>query len=81
MEDFNNTLNQCDKRGGNPYPNYLFGGFSKTVLKCDLTDLDLIGYQFTWEKSIVTESWIEIRLDRIMENPKWLDEFWTFRWN
>lgn len=73
--DFNNILHNGEKRGGRPYPNFLLEGFNKTVLDCDLTDLDLIGYPFTWEKSRGSFGWTEIRLDRAMVNSKWWEEF------
>lgn len=45
------------------------------VLDCDLTDLELIGHQYTWEKSRGTVNWIEIRLDRAMADSKWWEAF------
>lgn len=73
--DFNNILNNGEKRGGKPYPNFLLEGFNKVVLDCYLTDLDLTRHQFTWEKSRGFPSWTEIRLDRDMVNSKWWDAF------
>ncbi|KAL8100581.1 hypothetical protein AgCh_032729 [Apium graveolens] len=58
-------------RGGNPYPNTLIEGFNKAVSDCNLVDLDLIGHQFTWEKSRGTARWIEVRLDRAMVDSRW----------
>lgn len=66
--DFNNTILHTEKRGGNPYPNSLIDGFSETASTCGLIDVDLIGHQFTWEKSRGTPNWIEVRLDRAMTN-------------
>uniref|UniRef100_A0A803NXZ1 Reverse transcriptase domain-containing protein n=1 Tax=Cannabis sativa TaxID=3483 RepID=A0A803NXZ1_CANSA len=48
--DLNNVMSQVDKRGENPYPNWLIEGFQQVVSDCDLVDLDLLGHQFTWEK-------------------------------
>lgn len=47
------------------------------VCDCDLTDLDLNGCQYTWEKGRGSPSWTEIRLDRAMVNSKWWDAFQT----
>ena len=73
--DFNNILNNGEKRGGKPYPNFLLEGFNKAVLDCDLTDLDLTGHQFTWGKSRGSRSWKKIKLDKVMVNSKWWDVF------
>lgn len=73
--DFNNIINNEEKRGGRPYRNFLLEGFHKAVVDCDITDLDLIGHQFTWEKSRGTPSGTKIRLDRAMVNSKWWDAF------
>ncbi|XP_060969966.1 uncharacterized protein LOC115713752 [Cannabis sativa] len=49
--DMNNVLSQEDKRRGHPYPNWLLDGFRDTIQACGLTDLNIVGHQFTWEKS------------------------------
>ncbi|KAK2423594.1 hypothetical protein QL285_034041 [Trifolium repens] len=42
------------------------------VSDCDLTDIQLEGYPYTWIKSRGSERVIEERLDRAMANSKWL---------
>jgi hypothetical protein len=45
------------------------------VRDCDLTDIHLEGYPFTWTKSRGSTSIIEERLDRAMANSSWLMMF------
>ncbi|XP_074346853.1 uncharacterized protein LOC141685660 [Apium graveolens] len=71
--DLNNILSHEDKRGGRRYPEWLLQGFNEAVMDCNLIDMDLIGYSFTWEKSKGTNSWVELRLDRALVNQQWLD--------
>ncbi|XP_074377891.1 uncharacterized protein LOC141719411 [Apium graveolens] len=61
--DMNNVLSQADKQGGRPYPQWLIQGFRDVIEDCSLTDLDLDGYPFTWERGAGTGDWIEVRLD------------------
>jgi hypothetical protein len=70
--DFNDLLSQEDKRGTRPHPNWLCNGFRNAVGDCDLTDIHLEGYPYTWVKSMGTPNIIEERLDRAMANSEWL---------
>jgi hypothetical protein len=65
-------LTQEDKRGTHPHPNWLCNGFREAISDCDLTDIHLEGYPFTWIKSRGSPRVIEERLDRAMANSKWL---------
>uniref|UniRef100_A0A803P906 Uncharacterized protein n=1 Tax=Cannabis sativa TaxID=3483 RepID=A0A803P906_CANSA len=73
--DFNNVTSQADKKGGNPYPNWLIEGFQKVLSDCALFDLNLFGYQFTWERGRGTSNWIEVRIDRALAYDLWLHNF------
>ncbi|XP_074358745.1 uncharacterized protein LOC141698038 [Apium graveolens] len=73
--DMNNILSQSDKRGGAPYPQWLLEGFNKTVMEAGLTDLELYGHEFTWERDRNMDAWIEIRLDRALATESWLQLF------
>lgn len=53
--DFNDLLCQEEKRGRIEHPNWLLCGFRETIVECDLNDLPLQGYPFTWERSKGTE--------------------------
>ncbi|XP_060965512.1 uncharacterized protein LOC133034440 [Cannabis sativa] len=68
-------ISQSDKRGGQPYPSWLISGFEQTLMDCDLFDMDLIGYAYTWEKGRGTSRWIEVRLDRALVSSVWLQTF------
>jgi hypothetical protein len=70
--DFNDLLTQEDKKGTHPHPNWLCNGFRAAVSDCDLTDIKLEGYPYTWIKSSGSPSVVEERLDRAMANSQWL---------
>jgi exonuclease III len=70
--DFNDLLSQEDKRGNHPHPNWLCSSFRNAVSDCDLTDIHLEGYPFTWVKSRGQSHVIEERLDRAMATSSWL---------
>ncbi|KAK2388712.1 hypothetical protein QL285_062362 [Trifolium repens] len=72
LGDFNDLLSQEDKRGIHPHPNWLCNGFRSAVSDCDLTDIQLEGYPFTWTKSRGSPNIIEERLDRAMANSMWM---------
>ncbi|XP_074376795.1 uncharacterized protein LOC141718311 [Apium graveolens] len=40
-----------------------------------LTELELTGHQFTWERGRDIDGWMEIRLDRALINENWLNNF------
>lgn len=73
--DMNNVLHQQDKRGGRPYPQWLIQGFNEVLEECDLIDMNLVGYQFTWERSFGSANCIEVRLDRALVTPTFLNLF------
>lgn len=60
----NNVIKQEDKKGGRPYPTWLLQGFQDVLEECELYDVKLTGYPFTWERGHGTKNWIEIKLDR-----------------
>lgn len=49
--NLNDMLSDFDKKGIHKHPQSLSDGFKKTVEDCGLSDLDLVGGNFTWEKS------------------------------
>jgi hypothetical protein len=73
--DFNDLLSQEDKRGIHSHPNWLCNGFRSAVSDCDLSDILLEGYPFTWIKSRGSPHVIEERLDRAMADSSWLGNF------
>lgn len=42
---------------------------------CDLHDLELEGYPYTWESGYGTVKWIEIRLDRALVSNSFVNQF------
>ncbi|XP_030508978.2 uncharacterized protein LOC115723633 [Cannabis sativa] len=73
--DLNNVISQSDKRGGNPYPTWLIDGFGNMLEDCNLVDMDLCGYPYTWEKGRGTQAWIQVRIDRALVSPSWFHVF------
>ncbi|PNX65717.1 endonuclease/exonuclease/phosphatase family protein, partial [Trifolium pratense] len=50
-------------------------GFRQAISDCDLSDIPLEGYPFTWIKSRGTPHVIEERFDRAMASASWLHLF------
>uniref|UniRef100_A0A803PRW0 Reverse transcriptase domain-containing protein n=1 Tax=Cannabis sativa TaxID=3483 RepID=A0A803PRW0_CANSA len=73
--DVNNVARQEDKRGGRLYPQGLITGFNQVLQQCDLSDLELQGHPFTWEKGRGTNHWVEVRLDRALVTSSWQQVF------
>lgn len=73
--DFNNVVTRNDKKGGDPYPRTLIEGFNEVLEETGLIDMELIGHQFTWERSRGKPGWMEVRLDRVVTTEAWLDLF------
>lgn len=59
--DFN--VSATDKKGQNAHPQWLYDGFKNVILECALTEVELVGGQYTWEKS--------------KGKPNWVREKWT----
>ncbi|XP_030501175.2 uncharacterized protein LOC115716504 [Cannabis sativa] len=75
MGDMNNLLHLTEQRGGHLYPRNLMDGFAQALLDSNLTDMELLGYQFTWERGRGSPSWIESKLDRALFTPSWAQVF------
>ncbi|KAL8099626.1 hypothetical protein AgCh_032044 [Apium graveolens] len=73
--DMNNVTKQEDKQGGRPYPTWLINGFQETLEGCDLYDVELIGYPYTWEHERGTSNWVEVKLDRAIANSEFMEAF------
>ncbi|XP_050238444.1 uncharacterized protein LOC126687935 [Mercurialis annua] len=69
--DFNDILRSNEKKGGAFQPSWLLDGFNSAVSDCNLTDIDMEGHLFTWERGRGTNHWIKERLDRFLVNPQW----------
>ena len=66
--DYNNLLSQEEKISGSSYPQWLIDGFQETITDCDLVDLEMNGYPFTWERGRGTEAWTKVKLYRATVN-------------
>ncbi|KAK1362228.1 hypothetical protein POM88_046702 [Heracleum sosnowskyi] len=53
-----------DKSGPHVHPQSLLDGFKAAIEDCGLVELDLMGGDYTWEKSKGTKNWVRERLDR-----------------
>ncbi|XP_058784685.1 uncharacterized protein LOC131659521 [Vicia villosa] len=53
----------------------IYRGVSSVINDCNLVDIPIEGYQFTWVKSRGTEHMIEERLDRALTDTDWLQLF------
>lgn len=73
--DMNNVLSQVDKKGGGRYPSWLIRGFQDVMDDCELMDMDLIGYPYTFERGRSTAVWTEIRLDRSLVSKGWIETY------
>ncbi|XP_060974183.1 uncharacterized protein LOC133039333 [Cannabis sativa] len=73
--DINNIGNQSEKKGGRLYPSSLITGFQEVLCNCNLTDMELHGHPYTWERGKGTNNWVEIRLDKALVTSLWLDIF------
>ncbi|XP_074324163.1 uncharacterized protein LOC141661078 [Apium graveolens] len=71
----NNILSNEDKKEGRPYPQWLLRGFQSVVEDCDLNDMKLEGYRYTWERGYGTEAWVEIQLDRALVSNNFMQVF------
>ncbi|XP_060968619.1 uncharacterized protein LOC115710455 [Cannabis sativa] len=75
MGDMNNLASQFEKKGGRKYPDRLIDGFLGALDDCNLVDLPLVGYPYTWEKGRDIREWIEERLDRALVTHDWMSLF------
>lgn len=75
MGDFNDLMYESDKAGRVPHPQYLLSGFCNTIEECHLTEIDLKGGNFTWERSRGSDAWVRERLDRSFGSLSWWSKF------
>lgn len=73
--DMNNVLYHSDKQCGRPYPQWLLQGFQEVLDNCNLLDMNLVGYPFTWERGYGTNKWVEVRLDYALVNAEFRNMF------
>lgn len=73
--DFNDMLYEADTKGNSLHPRSLLEGFRNTIESWQLSELDLSGGRYTWEKSRGTKDWVRERLDRAFATAGWWTKF------
>ncbi|XP_026458447.1 uncharacterized protein LOC113358952 [Papaver somniferum] len=73
MGDFNEVLNQMEKKGGRPVGNNQAHLFKEIIDTSGLIDLGFQEDPYTWTKNQLAEHNIMERLERRLINQAWLD--------
>ncbi|KAL8127117.1 hypothetical protein AgCh_014147 [Apium graveolens] len=73
--NFNDLLYTTDNKEKHPHPQVLMDGFRAALEDCQLSEIDLEGGQFTWEKSRGSPAWVRERLDRAFASQDWWHKF------
>lgn len=74
MSDYNDMLYQS-KRGKHLHPRSLMEGFRLAIEESMLTEIELSGGLYTWEKSRGKEDWVQERIDRAFAMGDWHSKF------
>lgn len=75
LGDFNDLLYSADKKGSNPHLGFLMEGFRKALEESMLTEIELSGGRYTWEKGRGTSGWVQEKLDRAFATKDWWLKF------
>ena len=73
--DFHSVLGSHEKKGGCPPLQLACSDFKQMSDFCNLIHLHTIGAHYTWSNGWRTRGHIELRLDRSLCNPEWLDKW------
>ncbi|XP_074346313.1 uncharacterized protein LOC141685087 [Apium graveolens] len=73
--DFNDLLSESDKKGLVAHPQSLLDGFKNIISDSALTEVDLNGGSYTWEKSKGKSNWVREKLDRAFGCNEWWKKF------
>ncbi|WMV24639.1 hypothetical protein MTR67_018024 [Solanum verrucosum] len=73
--DFNVILNEEEKLGGLPFTQNEAIDFASFISSCALTEVQTIGSKYTWWNGRIEVECIFKRLDRILVNQDFLEEF------
>lgn len=74
MGDFN-TMLEIDERIGSNITSGEIAPFRSCVDICGLTDVKYIGRQYTWTNKQSNESRVLSKLDRILANKEWINDY------
>lgn len=75
LGDFNDLLCNEDKWGRIDHPRSLMEGFRETLEDCNLTELELCGGKYTWEKCRGKREWVREKLDHAFSTLSWANKF------
>jgi exonuclease III len=73
--DFNDIMDDSEKRGSISRSRWLINGFRQAVLDSGLSDVPVHGYPYTWFKFLGTSRAVEECLDRALANNNWFALF------
>ncbi|KAF7143502.1 hypothetical protein RHSIM_Rhsim05G0149000 [Rhododendron simsii] len=73
--DFNDILDQGEKRGGVLRDRWSFVRFQSFIEACGLADLGFRGYPFTWGNNRRGNDFVESRLDRTLVSSQWATHY------
>lgn len=73
FRDFNHLLYDLDKFGKVPQPLSLMEDFQKAIDDSMLSEIDLCGGKFIWERGRATNDWVREKLDRAFATRSWLN--------
>ncbi|KAL3016287.1 hypothetical protein AAZX31_06G205100 [Glycine max] len=73
--NFNDILSPYDKCGRMNNLSWLINGFRRVVLDCNMVDIPMVGYPFTWSSSKGIVNGVEERLDRAMVTSVWFEYY------
>ena len=75
MGDFNESVSDSEKLGGNLRSPKQMERFRDAINRCQFRDLGYVGPRFTWNKIFTNgDSWW-VRLDRALATPEWYSNF------
>lgn len=64
-----------DKQGNVPHPQHLLEAFRNTIEDCQLSEVELSGGKFTWERCRGSNAWVREKLDRAFRTLSWWVKF------
>jgi exonuclease III len=73
--DFNDIMDDTEKRGSTSRSRWLINGFRQAVLDSGLSDVPVHGYPYTWFKFLGTSRAVEERFDRVLAYNNWFALF------
>lgn len=73
--DLNEIITQDEKIGGRPRPQKQMEQFRSVLESNGLIDMEWKNQKFTWSNRHHNETFAKERLDRMVANQKWLNEF------